>query len=213
MASVEWGGGTAVSHHGHGQGEAPLALCPRELDPSAALGQAPAAPGTGLTRPFSHCPLPASLGPGVTVGDIVTQRPPPLQGLRDVAAEAGGRGERSVLSTSSEEDQAGPFWGQRVGHRAAATSGGLANHCVVPSELSAGLFLGVMLSQLSAASQAAAAPCPPCKSEPIYLTSWRSLQLVGGPVRPWNWGCRHGCSAEPAGASGSRSASQPGCQA
>ena len=92
MASVEWGGGTAVSHHRHGQGEAPLALCPWELDPSAALGQAPAAPGTGLTHPFSHCPLPASLGPGVTVGDIVTQRPPPLQGLRDAAAEAGGRG-------------------------------------------------------------------------------------------------------------------------
>ena len=66
MASVEWGGGTAVSHHGHGQGEAPLALCPRELDPSAALGQVPAAPGTGLTCPFFHCPLPANLGPGVT---------------------------------------------------------------------------------------------------------------------------------------------------
>ena len=81
----------------------------------------------------------------------------------------------SVLSASSEEDQAGPFWGQRVGHRAAATSGSLADHCVVPSELSTGLLLGMMLSQLSAASQAAAAPCPPCKSEPIYLTSWPSL--------------------------------------
>lgn len=57
MASVEWGGGTAVSHHGHGQGEAPLALCPRELDPSAALGQAPAAPGTGLTCHSSIVPF------------------------------------------------------------------------------------------------------------------------------------------------------------
>lgn len=81
----------------------------------------------------------------------------------------------SMLSASSEEDQAGPFWGQRAGHRAAATSGSLADHCVVPSELSTGLLLGMTLSQLSAASQAAAAPCPPCKSEPIYLTSWPSL--------------------------------------
>ena len=66
-----------------------------------------------------------------------------------------------MLSTSSEEDQVSPFWGQRVGRRAVSSSGGSADHCVVPLELSAGFLPGVMLSQLSATSQAAAAPSPP----------------------------------------------------
>lgn len=161
MASA--GPGEGMSHHGHGQEEAPLALCPWELGPSAVLGWAPAALGTGSTRPSSHRPLPANLGPGVTVGDVVTGAPSP-PGPRGAAAEDGGGGHAAapaVLSASPEEDQAGPFWGQRAGCRTAAASGGSADHCVVPSELSTGLLPGVMLSQLSAASQATAAPGPP----------------------------------------------------
>lgn len=160
LCRAGWGYG--VSHHGHGQEEAPLALCPWELGPSAVLGWAPAALGTGSTRPSSHRPLPTDLGPGVTVGDVVAGAPSP-PGPRGTAEDRGGghAAAPAVLSASPEEDQAGPFWGQHAGHRAAAASGGSADHCVVPSELSTGLLPGVMLSQLSTASQAAAAPRPP----------------------------------------------------
>lgn len=165
-----------MSHHGHGQEEAPLALCPWER-------WAPAPCWGGACRPRDRLDPPiVPSSPSHRSGswcDRGGYRPAGAlpSGPRGTAEDRGGghAAAPAVLSASPEEDQAGPFWGQPRDTGLRPPPRLSADHCVVPSELSTGLLPGVILSQLSTASQAAAAP-PALKIRAhLHLTSPSSL--------------------------------------